>query len=371
MHSHPLPALGGALAAAVLLAACGGTPTPTIGPTGTTAGSTPTTTPAAAPTVLSTLAPTAAAVVPTLKPTVEGVANGRIAYGLKGAGGTFDVVSVMPDGSDAVQLTTSAGNHLCAAYSPDGKQIAYCADGSGNFEIWTMAADGTKQTQVTHLKGRALFPDVSPDGKKIAFEGAIGADPNIEVYVVNATTGADLVALTSCKGKPAGCANDYPAWSPDGKHIVFTHQDDYVNEIPVNEQVWLMDADGGNQHALTTGADPKDKLPSWSPDGKFIVYASGVGDNEGIWVMAADGAAPVQLTGCPPAGTPPCANGSDFGPVWSPDGTRIAFLRYFGAVGANDRTVYVMNADGTDVRRLSEPTALQAVPAWQAIPSGT
>ena len=154
-----------------------------------------------------------------------------------------------------------------------------------------MAADGTKQAQVTHLKGRVLFPDVSPNGKTIAFAGTAGTDAHTEVYVVNSTTGEDLVALTSCKGKLEGCANDYPAWSPDGKHIVFVHQDDYVADKPVNEQIWLMDADGGNQHALTTGAEPKDQLPSWSPDGKFITYASGFGDNEGIWVMAADGSA--------------------------------------------------------------------------------
>lgn len=368
MPSQRLP-LGGALAATVLLvAACGGSVTPTIAPVATGTPATPAGSVAAIATIAPTAAPTAApSAAPTLTPTVQGVANGRIAYAVKSSAG-FNLFSINPDGTDAVQLTTSAGNHLCAAYSADGKQIAYCADGSGAFEIWTMAADGTKQTQVTHLNGRVLFPDFSPSGKKIAFAGTVGADANTDIYVVNAVTGEDLVALTSCKGKAGGCANDYPAWSPDGKHIVFVHQDDYVADKPVNEQIWVMDADGSNQHALTTGPDPKDQLPSWSPDGKFIVYASGV-DNEGIWVMAADGSGQVQLTGCPPADVAPCANGSDSGPVWSPDGTRIAFLRYFGAVGSEDRPVYVMNADGTDQRRLSEGTSLDTVPAWQAIPT--
>ena len=132
-----------------------------------------------------------------------------------------------------------------------------------------------------------------------------------------------------------------------------------------------MDADGGNQRALTTGTAPKDQVPSWSPDGNFIVYASGVPDSEGIWVMAADGTAPSQLSGCLPDEPSPCAAGDDFGPVWSPDGTRIAFLRAFGAVGANDRPIFVMNADGTDQRRLQEGLRLQAVPAWQAIPTAS
>lgn len=373
MRSQGSPALGSALAAAVvLLAACGGAATPSTRPAATSAPSPAGTIAAVASTVAPTAASTAAPTTgPTLTPTVQGIANGRIAYAVRSASGIFNLVSVMPDGTGEAPLTTGATNSLCAAYSPDGTQIAYCADASGQFEIWTMHADGTKQAQVTHLKGRSLFPDVSPGGKQIVFAGTVGADAHTDVYVVSSTTGEDLVALTSCKGKLEGCANDYPAWSPDGKHIVFVHQDDYVADKPVNEQIWLMDADGGNQHALTTGAEPKDQLPSWSPDGKFITYASGFGDNEGIWVMAADGSAPVQLTGCPSAEGTPCANGSDFGPVWSPDGTRIAFLRYFGAVGTNDRTVYVMNADGSGVGRLNEATSLQTVPAWQAIPSGS
>jgi Tol biopolymer transport system component len=366
MRSPHRSSLGGALAGALLVvAACGGAVAPTAPPRATTGASVPT---AAATIAAATTAPTAVAIaVPTLKPTVEGVRNGRIAYAVRANDGA-NIFSVLPDGTDVVQLTTGAGNHLCAAYSADGSLIAYCSDVSGQFEIWTMHADGTKQTQLTHLNGRSLFPDVSPSGERVAFGGAVGADAHTEVYVVDATTGDGLVALTSCTGKAPGCSNDYPAWSPDGKHIVFIHTDDFnADETPVNEQVWLMDADGGNQHALTTGLAPKDQVPSWSPDGKQIVYSSGVADSEGIWVMDADGSGQVQLSGCAPAEASPCAAGDDFGPVWSPDGTRIAFLRAFGAVGANDRPVYVMNADGTDQKRLLEGTILQTVPAWQAL----
>jgi TolB protein len=299
---------------------------------------------------------------------VDGVTNGRIAYGVRSTEGTFDIYSRQPDGTDEVKLTSGPGNSLCAAYAPDGKSLVYCSDRSGAFEIWTMRADGTAQTQVTKLGGRALFPDMSPDGKHIVFAGVIGQDANTDVYVVDAAGGGHLTALTTCKDQMAGCANDYPSWSPDGKHIVFIHQDDYVSEQGVNEQVWLMNADGSGKHALTTGADPKDQLPSWSPDGKQIVYAAGVGVSEGIWKIGIDGTKPTQLSGCLAADPKPCAAGSDFGPVWSPDGTRIAFLRFFGEVGANDRPVYVMNADGTGQQRLAEGTILEAVPAWQALP---
>ncbi|MEO8272715.1 MAG: hypothetical protein ABI620_01445 [Chloroflexota bacterium] len=366
--------LGGMLVAtALLVAACGGA-TPTTSPVANaTQGVAKTAVPTVAATAEPTAAPTAAPTAgPTLKPTVDGVQNGRIAYAVKSIAGNFNLYSSLPDGSGELQLTTGSGNSLCAAYSADGTKIAYCAsDGGDLFEIWTMQADGTKQTQVTHLAGRVLFPDFSPDGKRIAFAGTVATDANTDIYVVDASTGKNLVALTSCKGKAAGCSNDYPAWSPDGKLIVFIHQDDYVNEVGVNEQVWVMDADGGNQRALTTGTAIKDQLPNWSPDGKSIVYVSresDKADSEGIWVMAADGSGQVQLTGCKAGEPAPCAAGDDFAPVWSPDGTRIAFLRAFGAVGANDRPVYVMNADGTDQQRLLDASPiLQTAPAWQAL----
>jgi Tol biopolymer transport system component len=300
--------------------------------------------------------------------TGPGKHNGSIAFGVRAADGSANIFSVLPDGKALRQLTTGSGNHLCAAYSADGNQIAYCADVSGNFEIWTMRANGTQQTQVTHLDGRALFPDFSRDGRKIAFGGTVGDDPNNEIYVVDAVTGDGLVALTSCAGLASGCYNDYPAWSPDGTLIVYNHADDFdADENPVNEQVWVMNANGTNQHPLTSDAPNKDQVPDWSPDGTKIAYASGP---SGIWVMNADGSVQHQLTGCGPSDPVPCPAGDDFGPVWSPDGTQIAFLRAFTELGTNDRPIFLMNADGTNQHRLIDGPMLQAVPAWQVRGAG-
>jgi Tol biopolymer transport system component len=341
-----------------MLAACGSSPgaatTPAKTPGATTAPAAPTTA-ATTPAVATAAATTAPAVM----------SANRIAYGVR-AGDSSNVFSVEPDGTDARQLTSGAGNHLCAAYSADRSLIAYCADSSGTFEIWTMHPDGSAQTQLTHLGGRSLFPDFSRDGKKIAYGGTQGDDPNTEVYVVDAARGEHPVALTSCKGLKPGCSNDFPAWSPDDQHIVYIHTDDFdENENAVNAQVWVMDADGKHPHPLTSGSEIKDQVPDWSPDGKHIVYASNAGPNEGIWVMDADGSDQVQLTGCKAGEPSPCAAGADFGPVWSPDGTQIAFLRSFIDLGPQDRPIYVMDADGSNQHRLLEGTILQAVPAWQ------
>ena len=368
-----LSALAGSLAIALVVGACGGAQPTTsaadvgASPTPTAATSVPAS-PEAAPSSPATATSTP---TPTKAASAAGMHNGRIAFGVRAADGTANIFSVLPDGTDTRQLTTGSGNHLCAAYAADGNQIAFCADTSGTFEIWTMKPDGSKPTQLTHLGGRALFPDLSRDGKKVAFGGVEGEDPNTEIYVVDAASGKGLVALTSCKGLAQGCSNDYPVWSPDGRSIVFIHTDDFdANENPVNSQVWVMDADGGNGHALTTDSPMKDQVPDWSPDGSLIAYASGAGDSEGIWVMKADGSMPHQLSGCLPGDASPCKAGSDFGPVWSPDGTRIAFLRSFHAIGTEDRPVYTMEADGSHQVRVLLGTILAAVPAWQARAAG-
>lgn len=306
--------------------------------------------------------PTAAP--PTTSPTSFVVEAGRIAYGVKGADGSVHIASANADGSNVRQLTTGTGFQACATYTPDRTQVAFCSDASGNFEIWTIGANGSNQAQLTHLGGTALFPNFSPDGQLIAFGGNQGASSN-QVEVVDATTGGSLQVLTNCTGQKPGCSNDFPAWSPDGKKIVFIHADDSdAGGNPVNAQVWVMDADGSHAHALTSSPASKDQLPEWSPDGSQIAYESGSGGSGTIWLMDADGSQAHQLTGCKPTDPSPCATGDDFGPAWSPDGTQIAFVRDFSALGQTDRPVFVMNADGSNQHRLLAHPILQYVPAW-------
>jgi TolB protein len=292
--------------------------------------------------------------------------NGRIAFGVRAADGSANIFSVLSNGKGLKQLTTGSGNHLCPAWSADGHTIAYCADTSGAFEIWTMHSDGTSQRQLTHLGGFAVFPDISPDGLKVAFAGFQGDSTHSEIYVVDARSGGGLEALTSCAGLAEGCYNDLPVWSPDGSRIVFIHGDDFdADGNPVNSQVWVMDADGGNRHALTSDSRVKDQVPDWSPDGSKVAYNAGGFGSGGVWTIDADGSHPHQLTGCVAADPAPCAQGDDWGIAWSPDGKKIAFLRDYHALGINDRPVFVMDADGSHQQRLTDGTLSHAVPAWQ------
>ena len=93
--------------------------------------------------------------------------NGRLAFGMV-LDGNPEIVTVNSDGHALHRLTNNPAFDACAAYSPDGKSIAFCSDRTGAFEIWMMKQNGTKQRQVTFTGGFCLFPDVSPDGTRIS-----------------------------------------------------------------------------------------------------------------------------------------------------------------------------------------------------------
>src|SRR5881392_1394611 len=110
-----------------------------------------------------------ATVVGSAHATYPGATNGRLAYGIRINGNT-DVYSVRPGGQDLRRLTTDPGFDACAAYSADGRRIAYCSgEGGGPVQVWTMKQNGTDKRQVTHLSGPAIFPDYSPDGTELVF----------------------------------------------------------------------------------------------------------------------------------------------------------------------------------------------------------
>lgn len=278
--------------------------------------------------------------------------TGRLAFGMVGPDGNPDIYTALPNGQSVKRLTTDPAFDACAAYSADGQQIAFCSDRTGAFEIWAMDKNGKHQHAVTNTGGYAEFPDWSPGGRKIAFDGVQGSDPFNEIYVVNAKTGGGLTALTSCDGYGAGCFNAYPAWSPDGRKIVYVHGDDSDGDgNPINWHVWVMNANGSSKTQLTFGPAFHDQVPDWSPDGRKIAYM----EDGHIFTMRADGSHQTQLT---------FGDEFDIGAAWSPDGRKIAFRRDFGN---GYRPVFVMNADGSNQHQLTSETPRQSVPAWQPL----
>jgi len=164
--------------------------------------------------------------------------------------------------------------------------------------------------------------------------------------------------LSLIQGKQTRVDVSTPAWSPDGRTIVF------VSGRDGNGEVYAMDADGTSPRNLTQ--DPaQDVHPAWSPDGRRIAFVSSrspssrckpgpgpcwddLNRQSEIYVMNADGSRKRNLT----------RRAHDDNPTWSPDGRRIAFLRATGSYRHHRYHLYVMNADGSGLRNLMQIAAV-------------
>lgn len=146
-----------------------------------------------------------------------------------------------------------------------------------------------------------------------------------------------------CSGSAEIPASLMPSWSPDGKKIAF------IRNFRDNSDLYVMNADGSHQRALTHDA-AREANPDWSPDGGRIVFTSGVGGATGINVIRADGTGLRVLDGAD--------NPSD--PDWSPDGTQIVYVSNSSERGQ----ISVMNADGSDQHVLVSDAQWDVSPRW-------
>jgi len=215
----------------------------------------------------------------------------------------------------------------------NGKIVFVRGASGGHPELWTMNPDGSGMARLTALRGESAFPAWSPDGKELVFAHAPRAgslpSPPWSLYTMS-KNGAGLRRLTYCQ-RP-GCFQDYePAWSPDGSQIAFVR----------NQDIYVMKANGSDVRRLTRAATPLgDGQPAWSPDGHRLAFivARAQPHRPAIYVMNVDGTHVTRLTDCLPG----CFDGQ---PAWSPDGAKIAF--------SHNEDIYTMSPMGRDATRLT------------------
>jgi TolB protein len=278
-----------------------------------------------------------------------GVTNGLLAF-TSTRGGTAALWTINADGSGQTRLAQTPGDTWdgAAAYSPDGRQIAYeCS----NMDICVMNSDGSDPALVTSNPWPSEWvsdyaPTWSPDGSQIAFDRL--RDGHDDLFVIGAN-GTGLRQLTT------DSHDENAVWSPDGTKIAF----DGFDSKTKNQQVFVVNADGTGRQQLTNTPNAWNSEPAWSPDGSSIAYqrvADGFFAPGHLHVMNADGSGDRAIT---------TGSSDDGNPKWSPDGSLIAFDRDAG----ESMDVWVISPTGSGARQVTSKAELNVLPSWQPVPA--
>jgi TolB protein len=190
------------------------------------------------------------------------------------------------------------GSNLSPAWSADGSRIAFSSSRSGDPEIWVGDAGGGNLRRITAFAG----PDVSPTwnprtNSQIAWVSGRTGLP--QIYIMD-QDGANVQRMTD-----GGYAIS-PSWAPNGQLLTFSWNRKYGPGAPGGQDIYVMDIASKRWLQLTHDAGSND-FPCWSPDGRHIVFERAIGGHSQIWSMLADGTQQQQLTHV----------GNNFMPNWS------------------------------------------------------
>ena len=326
---------------------------------------------------------------PSLSPNGEwvvyaGQGSGKWDIYLKGVGGQnpINLTQNSPDADDQ------------PAFSPDGQRIAFRSSRGGG-GIFVMGRTGEAVRRVTR---RGYKPTWSPDGTELAY-----VTENVEMNPQNVYGGSQLwvVGVASGEERQIEVVDAVlPSWSPNGHRIAYSGRLDH----PVRS-VWTVPAEGGEATVVTDHL-ATNWNPTWSPDGKYLYFASDRGGSMNLWRVPIDEQSGETLGDPQPITTPalflghislsadgrliaysstsvntniqglrfdPESQSVVEEPVWitsgsrrwsspdpSPDGEWIAFY----SLVAPEGDVYVIRADGTELRQVTSGDAIDRMPRW-------
>ncbi len=241
-----------------------------------------------------------------------------------------DIYVMNADGSQMIQLTNHPAADLWGSFSPDGRRIVFQSKRDGPQEdIYVMKGDGSNVKRLTNDPGRDIGPSWSPDGKRIAFSSA--RDGGLQIYLMR-PDGSNQTRLTTITDGKIKYYN--PVWSPNSKWLVF-----YSETGDRKDQVQVINVDGTRQTVLT-GNVGNNTFPAWSVDGKRVIFTSNRDGVDGaIYEVKTDGSQlkriVVQVTG--------------FAARWAPNGKKLGFVA--GSYPRSE--IYVINPDGTGLTKLT------------------
>jgi TolB protein len=272
---------------------------------------------------------------------IQGIAESKIVF-VSSRTGKKEIWEMDYDGNNQHQVTHLGSISLSPRFSPDDSRVALSSLTKSGWEILMYSLELDRVVSFPRFGGSNLSPAWSPDGTKLAFSSSRTGDP--EIYVVD-SSGGNLKRITSFKGPDvsptwnrktggqiawvsgrSGLPQIYmseadgtnaqriteegyavsPSWSPNGQFLAFSWIRHYGPGAPGAQDIYLMDI-ASKQWVQLTHDGGRNDFPTWSPDGRHIVFQSNRSGTEQIWTMLADGTAQKPVT----------ASGRNSQPNWS------------------------------------------------------
>jgi len=247
------------------------------------------------------------------------------------------------DGSGYRRLTTDDNRqHYYASLAPDGKSIVYAAFREENiYELYEMTLSSGKVEQLTDRLGVLNAPEISPNGEMIAFTRWTVKSNKYQIWLMdrNGENPNNIPKITGWD----------PTWSPNGKFILF------ASDMNGGPQLYTVKTNGGELRQVSNLPAIRGRS-DWSPDGTTVVTYSGEPWKREVYLLNTDGSEARQLS---PSG------GNSQGPSFSPDGRWVVFTAYFDHPGdIHGCEIYVVRTDGTNLRRLTNNDYCDYQPRW-------
>lgn len=271
---------------------------------------------------------------------IAGICESQI-YFVSDRSGHKEIWVMDYDGSNQRQITHLGSIALSPRISPDGSRLAFSSLTKNGWDIMMYSMDLNRMVSFPRFGGTNLSPAWSGDGLKLAFSSSRGGES--QIYVSDAS-GGNVHRLTSNKGPDVS-----PVWNrKTGAQIAF------VSGQTGLPQVYTMESDGTNQQRVTDQGYAVS--PAWAPNGQFLSlawirkYGPGEPGSSDIYLMDIASKQWVQLTHD--------GGRNDF-PSWSPDGRHIVFQ----SSRSGKEEIWMMLADGTKTRQLTF-TGRNTQPNW-------
>lgn len=283
--------------------------------------------------------------IPTPAAAILGGGSGRITFA-SNRSGIPQIWSMLPDGSELLQLTNLPDGACYPSWSPDGKKLVITSPCRQRQEIYKgsalfiLNADGTGLRPIFSVPGGDFNALWSPDGKKLLFS-SVRDNINVpHIYMMDMENNQAVTRISSISSYDLNAA-----WSPDGSQIVFETTRAGVS------QIWIMNADGSQAKEFTKEDSGAGTMPDWSQTGDVMIFS--FGSTHGLFAkQIVNRAAPeVEITPLRPV----------FNATFSPDSYWIAFE----SSENGNQEIYLVTVNGSNLMNLTQNLAEDFHPVWQ------